>query len=133
VNGRASGVCQYRDAKQEDLSEGPRFDRRGDAEGGIPVERMPGDLERDLDADNVGERAQTEVNGNGMTIAVDEIVRTVVQETIGDVDAPTGLRAGEQADRAQDLVAQLLRVGGKCRDEHGDADYETRGRSLPSY
>jgi hypothetical protein len=24
-------------------------------------------------------------------------------------------------------------VGGKCRDEHRDADYETRGRSLPSY
>lgn len=107
--------------------------RRGNARGGIPVERMPGELERDLDADDVGERAQTEVNGNGTTIAVDEIVRSVVQEAIGDVDAPTGLRAGEQANRAQDLVAQLLRVGGKCREERGDADYETRGRSLPSY
>ena len=47
------------------------------------------------------------------TIAIDEIVRAVVQEAIGDVDAPPGLRAGEQPERAQDLVAQLLRVGGK--------------------
>ena len=107
--------------------------RRGNAQGGIPVERMPRELKRDLDADGVGERVQTKSNGNGMTIAVDEIVRAVVQEAIGDVDAPTGLRAGEQTERAQDLVAQLLRVGGKCRDEQGDADYETRGRSLPSY
>ena len=74
---------------------------------------MQGELKRDLDADGVGERVQTKANGNRMTIAVDEIVRAVVQEAIGDVDAPTGLRTGEQPERAQDLVAQLLRVGGK--------------------
>ena len=67
-----------------------------------------------------------------MTTAADEIVRTVVQEAIGRVDAPTWLRTGEQAERAQDLVPQLLRVCGKCRDEYGDANCETRGRSLPS-
>jgi len=85
VNGRASGVCQYRDAKQEDLSEGPRFDR--DVVTITQCEATPNGSPCDVDfgAEPEGAVASAAKGfGNGAAAIIPDLQQSVACESHSD-------------------------------------------------
>jgi len=114
VNGRGSGACQYRDAKQEDLSEGPRFDR--DVVTITQCEATPNGSPCDVDfgAEPEGAVASAPKGvGNGAAAIIPDLPQSVACEShSGDSEGLAGaaLELDGVAAREIDVAPVAVRV-----------------------